>query len=210
MPSVTAAAMTEAREEEPQGVKEVLGELDELAAENPRVCIGDVLDDFGPRSFGPGIMIPALLDISPAGGIPGLTTMLAAIIALTAIQLVLGRDRVWMPQFIRTRAITGKKLHKAVGGLRAIGAWLDNHSHGRLQGLTQGLVLRIAATAIIALCCIVPPLELIPWASTVPMFAIAVFGLALTTRDGVVMLVALALVGAAAAAGALLLATVAG
>jgi hypothetical protein len=35
-----------------------------------------------------------------------------------------------------------------------------------------------------------PPLELLPFASTAPMAAIATFGLALLVRDGVLMLVA--------------------
>ena len=46
---------------------------------------------------------------------------------------------------------------------------------------------------VVALCCTVPPLELIPFASSAPMLAIAAFGLAILVRDGLLMLVALAL-----------------
>ena len=44
-----------------------------------------------------------------------------------------------------------------------------------------------------------------PFASTVPMAAIAVFGLALLVRDGVLMLVAIALSLGAAGVGSVLL-----
>jgi hypothetical protein len=37
------------------------------------------------------------------------------------------------------------------------------------------------------LCLTVPPLELVPFASTAPMAAIAAFGLGMTLRDGLLM-----------------------
>ncbi|HEU4819788.1 MAG TPA: exopolysaccharide biosynthesis protein [Qipengyuania sp.] len=191
----------------PQGVEEVLGELDELAAGQPRVCIGDVLDDFGKRSFGLFILIPPLIELSPIGGIPGVPTFLALIIGITAVQLFLGKDHVWMPQFIQQRAVSGRRLHRALMKLRGIAHWLDERSHGRLENLTQGVWTRVAAVAIVVLCCTVPPLEFIPFASSAPMLAIAAFGLAITVRDGALMLVALTLAAAALGAGGYLLAT---
>lgn len=194
-------------EDAPEGVEEVLAELDELAAEHKCVCIGDVLDDFGRRSFGLFILIPPLIELTPIGAIPGLPSFLALIVAITAAQLFLGRDHVWMPQFIQQRSVSGRRLHKAIAKLRGVAQWFDEHSHGRLETLTQGLWTKIAAVAIIALCCTVPPLEFIPFASSAPMLAIASFGLALTVRDGALMLVALTIAVAALGGIAYLLAT---
>lgn len=185
----------------PGGVEDVLAELDDLAAGHSRVRVADVLDDFGKRSFGPFILVPALIELSPIGGIPGLPTFIALFIAIVAVQLFMGRDHVWMPQFIQQRAVSGRRLHRAVGKLRRIAHWLDEHSHGRLEALTQGVWPRVAAVIIIVLCCTVPPLEFIPFASSAPMLAIAAFGLALTVRDGLLMLVALALGAGAVGAG---------
>ena len=94
--------------QEPTSMGDVIGELDELASNHEKVCVGDVLDDFGARSFGPFIMIPALLELTPVGGIPGLPTALALFISLIAVQLLLGRDHVWMPQFVQQRAVYRK------------------------------------------------------------------------------------------------------
>lgn len=196
--------------EEPEGVEGVLGELDELAAAKPRVCIGDVLDDFGERSFGVILLVAPLLELSPIGAIPGVPTFLAVVVALTAVQLLLGKDHVWMPQFVQSRSLSGRRLHKAVMKLRGIAHWLDEHSHGRLERLVDGVWLKAAAGIVIALACTVPPLELVPFASSAPMIAIAAFGLAITVRDGVLMLVALCLAGAAIGTGAYLLATTGG
>lgn len=186
---------------EPESVKDVLGELDELAATHDNVCIGDVLDDFGGRSFGPLIMLPALLELSPVGGIPGVPTFLALIVALTAAQLLLGKEHVWMPQFIQQRSVSGRNLHKAVGKLRGVGDFLDRHSEGRLENLTRGPAIKLVAVAILMLCATVPPLEFLPFASSIPMLAIAILGLALLVRDGGLVLGSLIFTGFAIAIG---------
>jgi hypothetical protein len=186
---------------EPHSMGDVLGELDELAANHDEVRVADVLDDFGARSFGPFIMIPAVLEITPVGGIPGVPTVLALFIALIAVQLLIGRDHVWMPQFVQRRAVGSKKLHKAVGKLKGMANFLDRHSKGRLEGLTKGTAIKLVAAVIIALCCTVPPLEFLPFASTIPMLAIAVLGLALTVRDGALLLGSLLFAGLATALG---------
>ncbi|MEZ5681527.1 MAG: exopolysaccharide biosynthesis protein [Erythrobacter sp.] len=174
-----------------QSVSGVLGELDELAATRPAVCIADVLEDFGKRSFGPFIMLPALMEITPVGGVPGVPSFLAFIIALTALQLLVGRDHVWMPALIGRRSISGKTLHKAVARLRGIAGFLDRYSEGRLAVLTQGVATRVVALLLLLLCCTVPPLEFLPFASSIPMLAIAILGMALTVRDGALVLASL-------------------
>ncbi|WP_348521623.1 exopolysaccharide biosynthesis protein [Erythrobacter sp. A6_0] len=186
---------------EPTSVGDVLDELDELADKGDQVCVRDVLDDFGRRSFGPFMMIPALIEISPLGGIPGVPTALALFIAVIAAQLVIGREHIWMPEFVQRRAVESGKLHKAVEKLRGLGQWLDEHSQDRLEKLTVGIWLRFAGVVVIALCCTVPPLELLPFASTLPMLAIIMIGLGLTVRDGALLLSALLFAGLAAATG---------
>ena len=178
-------------EHEPESVEEVLDELDELADGGDKVCVRDVLDDFGGRSFGPFMMIPAMLELTPVGAIPGVPTFLAVIISLVAVQLALGKDHIWMPAVIQSRAVESEKLHKAVAKLRGIAEWLDDHSQGRLEFLTEGVWLRLAAVVVILLCMTVLPLEVLPFASSLPMLAIVMIGLSLTVRDGALMLAAL-------------------
>jgi hypothetical protein len=182
---------------EPENVEGALGELDELATKGGKVRIAEVLDDFGKRSFGPFIMLPALIEITPVGGIPGIPTFLAVIISLVAVQLLFGRDHVWMPQFIQNRAVKSKKLHKAVSKLH----WLDGHTRDRFEFLIRGVWIKLAAITVLLLCLTVPPLEFIPFASSAPMLAIAAIGLALIVRDGLIMILALVLAIAALLGG---------
>lgn len=190
-----------------EGVEAVLGELDELAAGQRCVCIGDVLDDFGSRSFGPFIMLPALAELTPIGALLGVPSFLALIIAITAAQLLIGKKHVWMPPFIRRRSVSGRRLHRVVGRLRGVAQWLDERTQGRLIALTGGIWVKIAAVIIIALCGAVPLLEIFPLAASAPMLAIAAFGLALTVRDGVLMLAALVVGGLAVGVAGYLVAT---
>lgn len=182
-------------------VCDILGKLREIADSKDKVSIGDVLDAIGDRSYGPAIMIPALIEITPIGGIPGLPTFLALIIAITAVQLLFGKEHLWLPGFIQRRSVSSEKLHKAADKLNGIARKLDKWFHGRMPRFVKQPWPRIAAAIVVLLCCTVPPLELLPFASTAPMLAIAAFGLALLVRDGLLMLIALGLSIAAVVVG---------
>jgi len=178
---------------EPHSATETVEALEDLAGNNDKVCIGDVLDEFGRRSFGPFLFVPALIELTPVGGIPGVPTLLALIIALVAVQLLLGRDHVWLPQVIQRRAVGAKKLMASAKKLEGVATFLDRWFKGRLKHLTGPQMQKLAAAVVVLLCCTVPPLELLPFASSGPMLAIAAFGLAILVRDGLLMLIALAL-----------------
>ncbi|KHL24881.1 membrane protein [Croceibacterium mercuriale] len=180
-------------------VEDILDRLRDLAGRQDRVTIGDVVDAMGQRSFGPFLLIPALIDISPIGSIPTLPTLLAVMIVITAVQLLLGRKTLWLPGFITRRGAKARKVKKAADKLDELARRLDRWFHGRLPALTSPWFQRLAALAIIALTFTIPPLELIPLATTAPMAAIAAFGLAMLVRDGLLMLVAFA--GSLAAIG---------
>ena len=167
--------------------------LGELAEANDDVTIGDALDQFGNRSFAPFLVLVPLLEISPIGGIPGVPTALAILVALIAVQLLIGREHIWLPGFVERRSVSADKLESAIGKLEKIAQGADAWFGGRLKWLTKGPAITFAALMVLALCAAVPPLEVVPFASSVPMLAIAAFGLALMVRDGLLMLVAGAL-----------------
>lgn len=191
--------------DDPHSIEDVLEGIEDLGESREQVCFGDALDEFGRRSFGPILLLLPLIELSPIGGIPGVPTFLALVIVLIAGQLLFGREHVWLPQFIERRAIGGDRLARAAHRLDGAAETVDHWFKGRLEALTRGVWQRAAALVVIALCCTVPPLELIPFASSAPMIAIAAFGLALMVRDGLLMLIAFALsLGAAGMAIALL------
>ena len=188
-----AAAATDggaAASSSPDTLGEILDEFDGLAQTHGRVTVADMVDAMGPRSYGPFLLVPALIEISPLGGVPGMATALAAVVVLFAAQMLSGRKRLWMPGWVARRGVAAARMKRMVAGARPMAARMDRWFHGRLRWLTSGLGIRLAALACIALACMVPPLEMIPFAASAPMGAIALIGLALLVRDGALMVVA--------------------
>lgn len=183
--------------QEPHSVGDTLDSLEELADDKDEVAFGDVLDAFGHRSFGPFFLIFGLLELSPIGGIPGVPTILAALCVLFAAQLAIGHEHVWVPYFVERRKMGGDKLGKAARKMDGVGEWLDKWFHGRLARFTNKFWRRLVGLSIILLACTVPFLEVVPFASSAPMFAIALLGLALIVRDGLLVLIGTALAAAA-------------
>ena len=174
-------------------VNSILDDLDALAEGEDDVTIDDVVEALGGRGFGPLILLPALLVITPLGGIPGFPTVMAVLILLFAVQVLAGKQRLWVPGFLGKRGVSDDRVRASAKKLRPVGRWLDDHMGQRLDQLVSGPMPKVAAGVIMALCLLVPPSEVLPFAAFLPMGAIALLALALTLRDGVVMLLGLIL-----------------
>ncbi|MGJ8545741.1 MAG: exopolysaccharide biosynthesis protein [Sulfitobacter sp.] len=175
----------------------VLDALEDQAKSHGTVTVGDVVQALGGRGFGPLLVVAALLVISPLGGVPGFPTAMAVLIGLIAVQMVAQRQHLWLPKILRERGVKGDKLSGAVDKLRGAAGWIDKHFGGRVPRLVEPPMPSIAAALIAVLCLLVPPSEVIPFAALLPMGGIAVLGLALTLRDGVLMGIGIALAVAA-------------
>jgi hypothetical protein len=167
---------------------EIVEELDRLAENRSRPSVGDVAEALGKRSVGAIIALPAMLEITPIGGIPGLPTTLAVIIAIFAIQIAFGRDHLWLPGFLDRRNVSCERVKASAAKLRPIARWADRHFRAHIAAMMHPPGQRLVAMAILTLCLTVPPLELVPFASTIPMATIAVFGLGLLFQDGRLLL----------------------
>jgi hypothetical protein len=168
--------------------------LDEILAADPdagKISAGELLEAVGKRSFAPLLLLLALLAFTPVGGVPGVPTALAAIVMVTAGQILFGRRRFWLPKFVLRRGIDSGGLRKTIGWLRPFARWVDRLIKPRLVWLLQGAFLRVAALGCIVTAMTIPPLEIIPFAGTVSWAAIGIFGLAIIAEDGALALVAL-------------------
>ena len=179
---------------------DILDALERHAGEDS-VSVGAVRRELGEKSFGAMMLLPALLEISPIGGIPGVPTLLALIIVLIAAQVLLGRDTLWLPGFLERRAVDGDRLAGAVEFMRRPALFIDRHFHDRMDWLTTPPLDKVVALVCIVLAASVPPLELFPFASTIPMAGIALLGLALLFDDGLLVLAGLVLAAATVGTG---------
>jgi hypothetical protein len=169
-------------------VGDVVECLDEVAEDKRKVCVGDAIEAFGYRSYGPLLLVPALLELTPFGAIPAVPTAIALVIAIFATQIAIGRKTMWLPAKLRGLTFSSERLDKATEKISPWAKKIDKWFHRRYPELTDQLGMRIAAVCCLLLCLTVPPLELLPLASSAPMAAIATFGLAITVRDGLLMI----------------------
>ena len=170
----------------------ILDTLEDLSSDESEVSVGDVIESFGTRSIGPLITLPALLVLTPLGGVPMVPTLMAVIIALFAIQIVLQRDHLWLPDAIEKRSVSSERIEKSVNKLRPAARWIDNYFGNRLESLVEQPAPAIVACIVLLLSALVPPSEVIPFAAMLPMGAIALLGFALTLEDGLLTLLGLA------------------
>lgn len=184
-----------------QTLTDILDGLEEAAGDADRVSVDDAMERLGHRGFGPFLLLPALLEMSPFGAIPGVPTFLAAIIAVAAVQIVAGRTHLWLPGVLERRTLSAKRVKQAVDAARPVAKRFDRWFKARVPVLAGRPARRAAALAALGLCLTVPPLELVPLASTAPMAAIAAFGFAMMVRDGLVMAIGFVLTLAALALG---------
>jgi len=172
-------------------INDILDDLENLADDESDVSVRDVQNKIGHRGAGVFLLVPGLLGMSPLGGIPTVPTLMALVTAVAAIQIAIGKSNLWLPSVLADRAVDDDRLKRAVSKGRGPARWLDRHFGKRLESLTGEVMVRVAAAICIALAATCPPLEVVPFAALIPLAGIALFGLAITLRDGAAMLVAL-------------------
>ena len=195
--------MTSQQVVEPPAVQSLQQVLDRIrnAGEGETVSVDDVLQSIGPRSFGALLLAPAIIIITPLSGIPGLPSIGAAIIALIAAQMLLGRKHFWLPRFLRCRSVPRERLDKAVAWLVPAARMIDRLVGPRLSFLTEGPFAYLIGLLCLLLALLMPPLEIVPLSNSLTATAIALFGLALVARDGLLAILATLFMAGAIYAG---------
>src|SRR5690606_9995175 len=112
-----------------------------------------------------------------------------------------GRDVPWLPKKLRKRGFSEEKLVKARDKVRPSTQKIDKAIKPRLHALATPLVARIVGAVCVLIALPMPALEVVPFASSAPSVAIALFGLGLSARDGLLILLGF-IVAFAACAGA--------
>ncbi len=166
-------------------VMEIVGRLEQLAAADADVNLRDVIEAFGSTAFVPILMVPALIVFSPLSGIPFLPTFFGLIIGLIALQMTVGRRRLWLPGWLMGREVSSDRLTKALQWLKPSAAWLDRKAKRRLTLLTAQPLVLIPRIACIVCGLAMPFLELVPFSSSFLAAAVLCFSVSFLARDGV-------------------------
>ena len=181
----------------PGKLSELLEQIVDETDGEQKVTFGDLLNALHTRSYGPLLLLPAIIAISPVGAIPGMSIVTGSIIFLMAAQMLAGRDHPWVPGRLLAFEFKHEKLKKGVDKTLP---WVRKSEwvlSERLTILTKPPATRLIALLCMGLAVLFYPLALLPVAVGVPGTAITLFALGLTVRDGVLIVVGLGVSAAA-------------
>jgi hypothetical protein len=155
----------------------------------PRISLGALRDALGDRGFGVLLFIFALPNLVPVN-IPLLSAVLGLPLVLLAAQLSYGRHKPWFPDWLTQQSFPRQGLTNVM--LRAL-PFLERTERllkPRLTVLLSWTAERFVGVAILILALILTlP---IPFANWLPACGIAIIGLAIVEKDGLAVLVGLA------------------
>lgn len=162
-----------------------------LASEDVRgPSIGEITSAVGEKGFGLILLVLALPSALPIPA-PGYSTPFGIAIGLIALQMLLGRKSVWIPQRLKKvrikPSVAEKMLRGATKFLHKIERWIRPRQ--KWIASTQGE----AALALVILtmaCLMILP---IPLTNTVPAMVIFLIGIGLAEEDGLLAIAAFAI-----------------
>jgi len=187
---VSISAKRAMAEQRTRALSEVLDQLED-SAHGGSIAIEEVLEKLGHKSFASLMLVFSLISTSPASAIPGITAMVAAIVFILVLQMMFGRDCVWLPGFITRRRMSTEKLCKGIRWLRKPVGFLERFLKPRLTFLFHRPWLWLPLILILGLTVLMPVMEVIPTSGSIASAVIALFAAGLLTRDGALAVISL-------------------
>lgn len=175
-------------------ITDLLGRVRQIA-DGDRVSVAAITTALGRDSLPPNLMIPALAVVSPLSGVPLFSSICGLLIALISAQMLMGRDRVWLPGFLMRRQVSGARLRNALDWMRRPAAFLDRVTEVRLTPLVRRPMRWV--TELICLCCglAMPFLELVPFTSSLMGVVVSLLAFGMLARDGAFALLGIMAIG---------------
>ncbi|PXY00312.1 exopolysaccharide biosynthesis protein [Halomonas sp. LBP4] len=182
--------------ESPTDLTGLLARMQQAGQREESVSLDALLDSVGRRSFAPFLLLAGLITLAPIlGDIPGVPTLMASLVVLSAVQLLVGRDHVWLPRWLLQRRIARERFVQATRWMERPAGWVDRLLKPRLTWLTRPPAHLPVALTCLLIGLAMPPMELVPFTATGAGLALTLFGLALLANDGLLALLGYALTG---------------
>ena len=191
---------------EPTNLEQLLDRISKAAREKGPVSVNDILNVLGRRSFGPVLLAAGLVTLAPLiGDIPGVPTIIGAVVFLMAIQLLLGRKHFWLPYWLLRRSVERDKLCKGLEWMRSSARFIDRFLRPRLTVFADDAAVYAIAVICLVIAATMPVMELVPFSANAAGIVLTIFGLSLIARDGLLALIAFVMTAVTAVAIALYL-----
>ncbi|WP_445618988.1 exopolysaccharide biosynthesis protein [Kushneria sp. Sum13] len=171
--------------------------------EGSEVSLDDLMTIFHSRSFGPLLVTPPLIALAlPIFGLP---TLCGVVMALVAIQQVMGRSNPWLPRRLRQLSINGQRFHRTVEKINPWVMRLERLFRPRLAFMDNEVIHRVVAMFIVLISLSIPFVEPLPMGPALPCAMLMLVALGMLMRDGLAVLIGLVVAVAGMASLLLLL-----
>lgn len=148
------------------------------------IAVGELLERLAERGTGLLLLMLSLLMCVP--NIPGISTVFGLLLIPPSLQMISGRASIWMPRWVRERALEGTRLRAALRASVPLLRRIEIIATPRLALLTQWPATSLVGmqTLTMALVLILPM-----WgANLIPGIAVVLTGLGMLQRDGALLL----------------------
>jgi hypothetical protein len=145
--------------------------------------LGSLIDAFGEKSF--AVVFIVLMAV-PALPLPtgGVTHVLEVITMLLALELIVGRRTVWLPERWKRQDLAGTSSTQFTSALLRRIRWLERFSHPRLRVMVvhrwSGVIFGIAVFALSLVAFVAPPFSGL---DTLPALGVVVISLGVLLED---------------------------
>lgn len=147
-----------------------------------RVKLGDLVSVLGDRAFSISMLILALPNAVGLGAIPGLSTVFGLPQIFLALQMAVGLERPWLPQWLLGRTIARKDLDTMITKSMPYLLRIEKVLRPRWEVMSSYVAERCLGAVFVALASVVSlP---IPFGNQPPAIGIALISLGLVERDG--------------------------
>ena len=176
------------KDQELTNLEQLLDRVGKASYDSDRVSLGTIVEVVGSRSFGPLLLVPGVVLLSPLSGIPGMPTTMSVLVLLISVQLLFRRKHFWLPRWLLKRSIARDKLDKALKWLRPPAHFIDRLLRPRLTVFTHGAGIYVIAIVCVIIASGMPVMELVPFSAHVVGVVLTAFGLSLIAHDGLLAL----------------------
>jgi hypothetical protein len=149
------------------------------------VSVGEIRTALGDRSFAAFLVLFAFLNLLPLP--PGATLVFGVPMMIVAAQMIYGSGTVWLPRFFLKKSVPAAQFRAAMERIIPRLIWVERFIRPRYWPFWRkqddrvvGLISFVLATAVT-----LP----IPFGNWLPACSVALVGLALSERDGVLLLI---------------------
>lgn len=175
------------REPQPARLSNRLRQLGDVTTENG-LTFYEVLSHLSGRVY-PLLLVFIALPFCQPIALPGLSTPFGLVIVLLGLRFAF-RKKPWLPKRLMERRIPAKPLRKILFGGAAFLTWIEKFLHPRAGWMFAWKPLRFITGCGIAACGILLLLPLpVPMSNWFPAVAIVLTALAISERDGLILMV---------------------